>query len=258
MPWLTRDRGRLYYEIDGPVAAPCVAFAHALGTDCSLWNPQISVLAQRFRVLRYDLRGHGRSAPAPGEHTLEELAHDLLALLDALAIERAHVCGISIGGLIAQWLGIHAPARVLRLVLSNTAARIGTYASWSERMALVEREGLAPFAEGAVARWLSAGFRAREPDLFARFCDVLKATDLSSYVGCCAALRDADLRASVARIQTDTLVIAGAHDPTTTRADGEVLVAQIPRARLLVLPAAHLANVEAAAAFTSALAEFLE
>ncbi len=258
MPTLARPEGRLYYRVDGPAGAPWLAFAHALGTDLSLWAPQLAPLTRRFRVLRYDARGHGQSDTPKGEYSLAQLGGDVLALFDALSVERAHVCGISLGGLTAQWLGVHAPERVAQLVLANTAARIGSHTSWSERIETVRREGLAPLAESALTRWFTAEFRAREPELTADLRERLLATDPAGYIGCCAALREADLSASVAEIAAETLVIVGAHDPVTTRADGEALVARIPRARLLELPAAHLSNVGAAAAFTSALTDFLD
>ena len=258
MPTLARPEGRLYYRVDGPAGAPWLAFAHALGTDLSLWTPQLGVLTRRFRVLRYDARGHGQSDTPAGEYSLAQLGGDVLALFDSLSIERAHVCGISIGGLTAQWLGVHAPERVAHLALANTSARIGTHTSWSERIETVRREGLAPLAESALTRWFTAEFRAREPELTADVRERLLATDPAGYIGCCAALRDGDLRESVSQITAPTLVIVGEHDPVTTRADGEALVARIAHARLLELPAAHLSNLGAAAAFTSALADFLE
>jgi 3-oxoadipate enol-lactonase len=208
-------------------------------------------------VLRYDARGHGASSTPAGEYSLDELGGDALALLDALAIERTHVCGLSLGGLTAQWLAVHAGARVEGLVLSNTAARIGTSERWQERMDQVAAHGLEAWRQPSLERWFTAAFRAREPALVEAFGQRLLASDRAGYVGCCAALRDGDLRAELAAIRAETLVVVGTYDLAATPADGHALASGIASARLLELPVAHLANVEAAAAFTASLSDFL-
>ncbi|MGZ5048942.1 MAG: 3-oxoadipate enol-lactonase [Usitatibacter sp.] len=245
------------YELIGPSDAPVVALCHSLGTSLRLWDRQVAPLAERFRVLRYDLRGHGASGVTCGDYSVEQLARDHLALLDSLEIDRAYVCGVSLGGLIAQWLGAHAPDRVGRIVLANTAARLGVPQQWNERIALVREQGIAAIADGAIGRWFTSELTDREPDLAASFRRTLTGTSVEGYTGSCAAIRDADLRASAASIAVPALVVAGAADVVTTPDDGAWLAAHIPQASLVTLPAAHLSNVEASEQFNAAAIEFL-
>jgi 3-oxoadipate enol-lactonase len=257
MTELLREGLRLHYEVEGPPGAPWLVMLNSLGTDLTLWNGQVRELARSFRVLRFDVRGHGTSTAMAGEYAIDQLGADVLSLLDELAIERAHLCGISLGGLTAQWLASYAAPRVERLVLSNTAARIGSVQRWQERMDLVREHGLAPLLAISLERWFTPHFRVREPLLVEEFGRRLLATDAAAYVGCCAALRDADLRPQLASIRAQTLVIAGTHDLATTPAEGRELASSIASARLVELPAAHLSNLEAAGAFTALVSDFL-
>jgi 3-oxoadipate enol-lactonase len=177
--------------------------------------------------------------------------------MDEAGISRAHLAGVSLGGLTALWLGVYAPDRVDRLVLANTAARIGTDASWAERMRIVEAGGLAAIADVTMARWFTAAFRATAPERVARSRATLVETSPAGYLGCCAALRDADLRAAAGRVMARTLVITGADDPATPPADGAFLAEAIPGATRREFAASHLTNVECAAAFGAAMDEFL-
>lgn len=251
------DGCRLAYTLTGPADAPPLVLANSLGTDRGLWAAQLEALSARHRVLGYDTRGHGASAAPAGDYAIARLGHDVLALLDHVGVARADVCGVSIGGLTALWLGIHAGERVRRIVLANTAARVGSEAFWGERMRLVRDEGLAPLAAVTMERWFTAGFRAARPDVVARMRATLLATPVEGYLGCCAALRDADLRVEAARVTAPTLVVTGRHDVATPPEAGEWLAAAIPGARLAAFDAAHLANVECAAAFTTAVDQFL-
>jgi 3-oxoadipate enol-lactonase len=251
------DGCRLAYTLSGRDDAPPLVLANSLGTDRGLWAAQLDVLSARHRVLGYDARGHGASDAPAGDYAIARLGRDVLALLDHAGIARADVCGVSIGGLTALWLGSHAGERVRRLVLANTAACVGSETFWGERMRLVRDEGLAPLAEITMARWFTPGFRAARPDVVARMRATLLATPVSGYLGCCAALRDADLRDDAARVMAPTLVVAGRHDVATPPAAGEWLAATIPGAQLAMFDAAHLANVECAAAFTAAVDQFL-
>ncbi len=214
-------------------------------------------LRDRFRVIVPDARRHGASAAPEGAYTLDRLGRDALALLDHAGMDVAHVCGISMGGLVAQWLAIEAPARVGRLVLANTASRIGSVASWQEREAVVRDQGLAAIADTVLARFFGAAFRSARPAVVARFRERLLSTPAQGYAGCCAALREADLSAQSDGIACRTLVIAGDEDVSTPPALSQALAAAIPGARLLVLPASHLSNVEQEAAFSGALFEHL-
>jgi len=182
----------------------------------------------------------------------------VLGLLDVLGIARAHFCGISMGGLTGQWLGIHAPQRIGRLVLANTAARIGSAEGWRAGAALVRSEGMDGVADGAAARWFGASFIKSTPGVVADMIAGLRAQDAEGYAACCDALAGCDLRADAGRIGSPTLIIAGRDDPVTTVADGEWLAQQVPGARLAVVEASHLSNIEAEAAFTALLQGFLD
>ena len=251
------DGTPLHYRTDGDRAHPCLLLCNSLGTDLTMWDAQAEALASSHFVVRVDTRGHGQSGTGKTPFGIDRLGLDMVALLDHLRIERATFCGISMGGLTGQWLGMHYPQRLTALVLANTAARIGSMEAWQARAALVRKEGMAAVADGAAARWFTPPFVEREAAMVARMVGKLRAQDASGYAACCEALAQTDLRAQVAAITVPTLVIAGAHDPVTTVSDGRDLQQQIAGARLSVLPASHLSNVEAAAAFTALLREFL-
>jgi 3-oxoadipate enol-lactonase len=257
MPYADVADTRLHYRFDGVAGAPVVMLSNSLGTDLAMWDSQIVTLAARYRVLRYDTRGHGQSAVTRGPYTIEGLAKDALGLLDALAIERVHFCGLSMGGMVGQWLGAHAPQRIDKLILCNTAARIGSPEAYNTRIDNVRKGGMAAVVDAVVARWYTPAFAATAPDAIAKTRAMLLATPADGYVACCAAIRDMDQRESVRSIAVPTLVIAGAHDLATPPADGRFLAERIRGARYIELPAAHLSNIEAAPAFTVALTEFL-
>lgn len=253
----TDDGCRLAYEVSGPASAPMLLLSHPLGTDRTSWDRQIDRLTPHFRVLRYDTRGHGASAAPPGDYTIDRLGRDVVSLLDAEGVARASVCGVSIGGLTALWLGIHAADRVDRLVLANTAARIGSAALWEERTRLVRESGLEALAAATMARWFTTAFIEAEPATIARLSSAISRMSPAGYLGCCAALRDADLRAAAAQVQSACLVVTGRVDLSTPPEAGAWLAATIPGARLIEFDAAHLSNVECAAAFTDAVLTFL-
>ena len=258
MNHLTIDGTRIAYRVDGPESAPPLALLHSLGTDMTLWDAQAAALARDFRVIRHDVRGHGASEVSREPVTVERLGRDLLALLDHLGAPRAHLCGLSLGGVTAIWAAVHHPARVGHLVLANTGARVGTPEMWDTRVRAVRDGGLAPLRDMVLARWLSADFRARHPDATRALGDVLEATPAEGYVAACLALRDTDLRDVAPTVRAPTLVIAGELDEATPPALGEELRAAIPGAELAVLPgAAHLSNVERPEEFTRLVAAFL-
>jgi 3-oxoadipate enol-lactonase len=236
---------------------PVLVLAHSLGVNLHMWEPQLEALAGHFRLLRYDVRGHGLTGEPDGAYTAEELGRDVVGLLDALGIVRASFCGLSMGGVIGQWLGIHAGERLERLVLANTAAKIGTAEGWNARIATVLREGLGPVIEGTLERWFTAGFRAEAGPVVGAVEAMLRGTSAVGYAGCCAAIRETDFRGELGRIQTPTLVIAGRTDPVTSVADGLALADGIERASFVELEAAHLSNVEAAERFSAAVWHFL-
>jgi 3-oxoadipate enol-lactonase len=243
------DGCQLHCRVDGPAAGEALLLSNALGTTLDLWEGQVASFAQRHRVIRYDSRGHGRSAAPAGEYTIEQLGRDALAVLDAAGVERAHVCGLSLGGITAMWLALHARHRVTTLVLACTGARIGTEALWEERIRQVRTTGLEGIADGTMARWFTPRFRVAHPDVVATFRRTLASGSPQGYLGCCAALRDADLLGAISRIGAPTLAIAGTSDEATPPANAEMICASIHGARMVTLDAAHLANVEQAQDF---------
>jgi 3-oxoadipate enol-lactonase len=256
MPFVDVGELRTHYALTGD-QQPVVVFSNSLGTDFSMWDPQMAELQQRFRILRYDTRGHGQSSVTPADYTIEQLGRDVLGLLDALGIGRVHFCGLSMGGMIGMWLGIHAPKRLHRLVLSNTAARIGAKEMWNARIATVRKDGMKSVASAVIERWFTPEFRASFPEKVAHAQRMLENSPPEGYAACCAAIRDMDQREAVAQIKTPTLVIYGERDPVTLATDAHFLKDRIPGAAEVELPAAHLSNVEQADAFTEAVSYFL-
>jgi 3-oxoadipate enol-lactonase len=223
-----------------------------------MWQPQLAALEKKFHVLRYDMRGHGQSDLQDPPCSIASLGQDVVDLLDALGIESAHFCGLSIGGVIGQWLGANFPQRLESLVLCNTAAKIGVAEIWNQRIADVTEGGMAPITEAALQRWFTPSFSLKFPDAIAPFRAMLLANDPRGYALCCAAIRDMDQRTLVEGIRLPTCVIAGEHDPVTTVADAEFLQSKIAGSSLVPLSAAHISNVDAADAFNTALLEFLD
>ena len=257
MPYATAaDGSRIHYRLEGAAGAPVLMLSNALGTSLDLWAPQAGAFPGRS-LLRYDPRGHGASDAPSGEYSLDMLGRDALAVLEAARVDRVAFCGISMGGAIGQWLALNAPERVERLVLASTAAVFGTPQVWSERIAMVTRDGMAALTPGTLERWFTAGFRQAHPEAVAAIEAMLLACPPQGYAGCCAALRDIDLRAQLGRIRTPTLVIGGAHDPGTPPERVEELASGIAGAERLVLEAAHISNIEQAGAFNAALTRFL-
>ena len=257
MPMLHTYDFDLHYELEGDPDAPCVVLSNSLGTSLAMWAPQMPALLARFRVLRYDTRGHGASGSPPGPYRVEQLGADVLALMDHCGIARAHFCGLSMGGMTGLWLGANHPERLLRLALCNTAAKIGTTEGWNTRIATVESGGMAAIVDGVLERWLTASFRQRVPGAAAMLRAMLLATPPAGYVANCAAVRDMDQRQAVGTIRLPTLVIAGSHDLATPPQDGLAIADAILDSHYVELDAAHLSNLEQAAAFSAALTDFL-
>lgn len=247
---------KMHYELTGDQSLPVIVFSNSLGTNLRLWDAQAGNLSG-FRVLRYDSRGHGQTAVTPGEYTIEMLGRDVIDLLDFLNIPTATFCGLSLGGITGLWLGVHAPHRINKLVLANTAAKIGTADIWNQRIREVASDGIASIADGVLSRWLTEPFRKEHPDRAAWLKEMLLATSNAGYASACAAVRDVDLRAQVKQIKVPTHLIAGSADIVTPVADAKFLRDNIPGASLTVLPAAHLSNVEAPDAFNRELRRFL-
>ena len=257
MPFIDVHGVCLRYRLEGKPGAPVIVFSNSLGTNLSMWEPQVSALRGDFRILRYDTRGHGLSAVAPGPYTQEQLGGDILALMDAIEIPRAHFCGLSMGGQVGIWLGANAPQRFARLVLCDTAAHIGNPEIWNARIAAIRAGGMPAIVSETVERWFTPRFIAQAPEVVASVRRMILDTPPQGYIACCEAIRDADFTEEASRVNAPTLVISGTHDPATPPAQGRLLASMIRGARYLEFDAAHLSNIEAAPEFTAAVRDFL-
>lgn len=258
MPDLDLASHRLHYRIDGDVAGRSwLLFCNSLGTDLGMWDRQVAALSQTYRVLRYDRRGHGLSSAPPAPYALSDLGGDVLALLDALNIDRVHFCGLSIGGLTGQWLAIHAGDRLDKVVLCATAARIGTRESWEARMDVVRKAGLDGLVAATAERWFTPGFLAAEPEMVRGVLDRFAATSPEGYIGCCAALSRADFRGKLDQISHPLLAVSGEDDPVCPPTDLKVIAANAPRGRHVSFAGRHMINIESWSSFNAALLDFL-
>jgi 3-oxoadipate enol-lactonase len=248
----------IHYQIEGPAGAPALLLLHSLGASASMWEAQLDAWRRRFRVIRYQVRGHGGAAPADvPELTMELLAGDALAVLDAAQVPVAHWCGISMGGMTAMWVAARFPDRVGRLVLCNTSAHMPPASLWQSRIDTARRDGMAALADAIIERWFTPRFRASSPEPVERIRAMLLSVDPGSYAAACAAIRDMDQRPTLAHIRAATLVVCGDEDPATPLSHSQLLCAGIPGARLAMLHAAHLSNVEAPEAFAAVVGDFL-
>jgi 3-oxoadipate enol-lactonase len=249
---------RIRYRLDGPIGAPFLVLSNSLGTNLDMWEPQLAAFTRRFRVLRYDSRGHGLSEATPGPYTIERLGRDVVALLSELRIDRAHFCGLSIGGMAGMWLGVHARHCVDRLVLCNTAPRIGSAERWNARIDAVNKSGVSGIADSIMELWFTPRFRDAAADSVRRMRAMLIASSAEGYIASCAAVRDMDQWATLAGIDRPTLIVTGTHDAAPPPADGRRMAELIPGAKAVELDAAHISNVEAAARFTAEVLAFLD
>jgi 3-oxoadipate enol-lactonase len=241
----TRNTPDLNYLLEGPEDAPVLVLSNSLGTSLEMWDDQVPVLGDRFRLLRYDTRGHGRSPAPPGPYAIGDLGGDVVRLLDRLGIERASFCGLSVGGMTGMWLAAESPERVERLVLLCTSALLGPKGVWDERIATATEQGMAALVDGVIQRWFTSAFSQENPATVEKMAATLRETDPEGYAGCCAAIRDMDLRDRLPSIEAPTLVVSGAEDPATPPEHGKLIRDAIPGARFEVVPrAAHIANVE--------------
>lgn len=249
---------RFAVSLEGPQTAPVLMLSNSLSSNLSMWAPQMPAFTRKYRVLRYDQRGHGQTDVSPRPFTVDDLADDAVGILDALGIASAHVCGVSMGGMTAMSLLRRHRARIGRAVLANTAAKMGPPALWNQRIAAVRAGGMAAVADATVARWLTPAFREQTPDTVEAIRDMILSTPAEGYAACCAAIRDMDQREAIRGIDASVLVIIGAHDPATTPQAGAIVAANIRGARSLTLDGAHLTNIELPAAFAQAVLDHLE
>ena len=252
------DGARIAYRLEGAADKPVLVLSNSIGTTMQMWDGQMPQLTEHFRVLRYDTRGHGQSDVPVGPYSLDRLGRDVIELLDALGLDKVHFLGLSLGGFIGQWLGVHAPARLRRLVLSNTSPYLGPAAQWDQRIAAtLAAPDMREIAEGFLANWFPASMREAADPAVDAFRSMLLGTERQGLAGAFAAVRDADLRRTNALIPVPTLVVAGRDDTVTLASHGEQIAATIPGARLVVLPVVHLSNVELPERFMNAVLGFL-
>ncbi|MEP7061817.1 MAG: 3-oxoadipate enol-lactonase [Betaproteobacteria bacterium] len=249
---------RINYRIDGPADAPWLTLSNSLGADLDMWSPQVPALIERFRVLRYDTRGHGATTAAPLPFSIAALAADVVALLDHVGVARTHFCGLSMGGMIGIRLALAHAGRIDRLVLANTGAKIGDIEAWNARISAVRTAGLATIADTILERWFTRGFRDAHPHELVRLREVMVKSSPDGYCACCGAIRDYDARPEIAAISTPTLVIAGTHDRSAPPADAHFLHLHIAGSSYTELDAAHVSNIEKPDDFLAALVPFLE
>lgn len=248
-----------HYDFAGRRDAPALVFANSLGTDMHLWDAQIPAFAARFRVLRYDMRGHGLTEPPAGvdAYTIDDLAGDVLALADALEITRFYYCGLSIGGMVGQRLGARAPDRVRSLALCNTAMTVAVPQAYRDRADIVRKKGLGAIGDAVLERWFTPKFLAANPDIARGMRTMLTRNSITGYVGCCLALAAMDMNADARRIACPTLVVAGAQDLATPPAAARAIAAAAKGAKLVEIPdCAHLSAIEQPADLTAVLSEF--
>jgi 3-oxoadipate enol-lactonase len=248
------------YTLEGPANAPVVTMSHSLATDLSMWDPTVPVLKERFRVLRYETRGHGQTEAPKGAYTLEQLADDALALLKALGIERTHWVGLSMGGMIGQTLALKAPHVFASLSLCDTSSRIPAEAksAWQDRIRTAESQGMEPLVEPTLARWFTEPFRQSRKDVVGKVAAMIRTTPPAGYAGCCHAISALDLTERIHAIKMPTIAIVGEDDPGTPVAAHKVIHERIAGSRLEIIPkAAHLSNMEQPERFNKALTGFL-
>jgi 3-oxoadipate enol-lactonase/4-carboxymuconolactone decarboxylase len=241
----------LSWQVEGPAGAPVLVLLHSIGTTSSMWDPVVGPLAEQFRVVRIEARGHGRSpgSPAGDPCTVADLGLDVLAALDVieaeLACRRVHLAGLSLGGMTAMWLAIHHPERIARLALLCTAAHLPPARGWLDRAAQVRAHGMGSIVERVVSGWITPGLTERDPVMLAGLRDMLADADAESYAQCCEAIATLDLRSDLGRVAAPTLVIAASDDAATPPAHADLIGEAIPGARVeVVANAAHIATVE--------------
>ena len=257
MPMIDADGCSIYVEVEGSDSAPVVMLSNSLGTDLHMWDDQMGEWSKHFRVVRYDRRGHGKSGVPKGPYSMERFARDVLAVLDALKIKKINWCGLSMGGMVGQWLGVNAPDRIEKLVLSNTNSFYADKGPWNDRIKFVQEKGLEPLVDANMQRWFTEGFRQRAPQVIARMKEMFLATNPAGYIASCEAIRDMNFTETNPRITAPTLVIVGKQDPATPPSAGDAIVQQIKGAKLAALDAAHISNIEQPQLYTETVVNFL-
>jgi 3-oxoadipate enol-lactonase len=257
MTYLSLAGEDFHVRIEGPDNAPVLMMSNSLSSNLTMWDPQVTALKDRFRIIRYDSRGHGKSTSPARPYSIAELGRDALNILDALNISKAHWLGLSKGGMVGQWLVTHHGARLDKVILANTAARMGPPDLWNQRIRLVNAQGMQAIVEGTLERWFTKRFVDSGSPVINDVRKMVSATPAQGYTGCCAAIRDMDQREAISAIRNPVLVIVGAHDPATPPDAGALIASRITGAKLVTLDASHVSNLEQPDAFTKAVADFL-
>lgn len=257
MAYLDLSGERFRVETQGPADAPALVLSHSLGTHLGLWDEVAPRLARRRRIVRYDARGHGMSAAPDQAYSMGDLGRDVLAILDRLGLERVDFCGLSLGGMVGQWLALNAPQRLSKAILANTTAYAGPARAWEGRIRQVRRHGMASIADPVIDSWFSPAFRARAPERVAEIRQMVVETSPAGYGGTSCAMRDMDFRHALGAITTPVLVLVSSEDKATPPAWGEAVAKGVPGARLARLEGGHLSAVEQPEAFAQAVEEFL-
>jgi 3-oxoadipate enol-lactonase len=257
MPFLKTRDVNLHYLFERNEDRPVLVLANSLGTNLSMWGPQAALFKEHFSLLRFDTRGHGLSSIPSDPFGIADTIHDVIALLDHLHLRRASFCGLSMGGMVGQWLAVHAAERFRSFVFCNTAAKIGTAESWNQRIDLVISQGMQAIVPSVLERWFTREYREACPKVIDHTAQMLLQTERRGYTLSCEAIRDMDFRNLVGTIHAPTLAVYGTKDPVTTPEDARSLFEQIPNASTLSLNAAHLSNIEAADAFSRGVLHFL-
>ncbi len=247
------------YRFDGPKDGPVLLVANSLMANSTMWDGNIPALADRYRVLRYDKRGHGGSGLSAGPYTIAQLADDAIGLLDALGIQKVHFMGLSIGGMIGQQLGARFPERILSLSLCNTASEMPPRSLWEERFEIARSQGIAGLVDGTIKRWFTAPFIERAPQEIEKVRQMILGTNVDGYIGCGSAVRDMAQSTILLKIKAPTLVLSGRDDPACTVDQGTVLHRLIDRSKMVILEeAAHLSNIEQPEAFNKTVRQFID
>jgi len=257
MPFAKLPDAQVHYEWVGSEYLPILVLSNSLGTNLCMWDPQVHEFSKHFRVLRYDTRGHGQSSVTPGPYTIDQLSWDVVRLLDVLQLECVSFCGLSMGGMIGLFLGANAPKRFDKIVLCNTAAKIGTAEAWNARIQAVQDGGMKAVAGAVIERWLTPRYRSSHPVETQAAQAMLESANPQGYMACCAAVRDMDQRHSLSNITVPCLALTGTDDPVSPPADSQFLVDSIPGAKYAELAAAHLSNLEARDDFNRHVLQFL-
>jgi 3-oxoadipate enol-lactonase len=248
----------IHHRFDGPDDAPVLVMASSLGATHAMWDDQVPPFSERFRLLRYDTRGHGGSPAPDGPYSMDDLGSDVLALLDRLGIERVSFCGLSIGGMMGMWLASESPERIERLVLCCTVPHFPPRELWDERAETVRTRGMEALVDATIERWLPPDVRAARPEAEERLREMFLATSPEGYAGCCEAIRDMDLRDGLGAIEAPTLVVAGDEDPSTPADRVRTVADAVAGARFVeIAGAAHIANVAQPDAFAHVVLEHL-